>query len=425
MTDAQNDFPYRTSFWSPESVEPRDPLGANQLGVDVVVIGGGYAGLSCAYYTKKARPDLKVALIEADYVGYGPSGRNFGGVAPGVRELRAAMVTPGDIDEERFMVQWYLKGRDELERRIAEAGFECEYRNEPIMMQALDDMAWQAMLRESEILTERGTPHKLFDTAALRAAMSLPYEPVGAIVRTAWRAVQPFKLARGFGEQLRSMGVIVHEATRVSSVEDDGSSVVIRTDDGGTITAAKAVLATNAYTMHLDKFAEEITPRHTFVIATEILDEGVYASLGFDEYKFVEDSGFVFYYARVYQGRLLFGGGEPTTGFFTPSNADRDADRKPAEYARLYDEMVRRWPQLAGVKVDTVWGGPIDMTENFAPKIRLADGMPNVTLCIGYNGEGLVSGNLSGKLAISCILGEEYADPDAERVRQYLAQPLG
>lgn len=419
------DFPYRTSFWAPLGVEPQNPLGAAIRKADVVIVGGGYAGLSCAYYTKKARPDLDVVLLEAEYVGFGPSGRNFGGVAPGVRELRAAMVQAPDMDEERFMVQWYLRGREELERRIAEAGFECEYRNEPIMMQALDESAWEAMRRESELLTARGTPHKLLDTAALREAMALPYEPVGAIVRTAWRAVQPFKLVRGFGQQLRDMGVTIFEGTRVADIQDTGTEVVVQTADGGTVTAGKAVLATNAYTMHLEKFSDQIAPRHTWVIATEVLEDSVYASLGFNEYKFAEDSGFVFYYSRVYQGRLLFGGGEPTTGFFTPSTADAAADRKPAEYERLYAEMVRRWPQLAGVKVDTVWGGPIDMTENFAPKIRTMDGMPNVTLCIGYNGEGLVSGNLSGRLALPCILGNAYTDPDAERVRQYLSRDLG
>lgn len=424
MTANDETFPWKPSFWAPAALEPKNPLGEREIQADVVIIGGGYAGMSCAYYVKKAQPELSVALLESDYIGYGPSGRNFGGVAPGVREVRAGIIDLPDLEEERFSVAWFLKCRDELERRIAEGGIECEYRNELVLMQALDEPAWEALQRESEILKVRGTPHELLDQSAINAAMALPYRPMGGIVRTAWRATQPFKLARGLGQQLRDIGVAVHEGTRVTSVNDDGATVVVQTAAGGSVTAGKAVLATNAYTCHLPQFADVIFPRHTYVIATEILDPEVYASLGFNAYKFAEDAGFVFYYSRVYEGRLLFGGGEPTTGFFAPSTVDHAADNAQVEYARLYEEMVSRWPQLQGVKVDVAWSGPVDITENFAPIIRQHDTMRNLTLCVGYNGEGMVSGCMTGLMALGPILGSEFADPDAERVRQYLQRPV-
>lgn len=424
MAEESGKFPWRTSFWCADSIEPENRLGQQDVDVDLAVVGGGFAGMSCAYYVKKARPDLSVAVFESEYIGFGPSGRNFGAVAPGVRELRAGILDLPDPEEDRFAVQWYLGKREELERRIAEGGIDCEYRDEPLMMQALDEAAWEAMQRESEVLKARGTPHLLLDTAALEKEMALPYRPLGGIVRTAWRAVQPFKLARGFGRQLRDMGVAVHEGTRVTDFSDSGEGVVLRTAEGATITARKAVLATNAYTHHLPKAADLVNPRHTYVIATEALDEARLASLGFGTYKFVEDSGFVFYYSRVYKGHLLIGGGELTTGFFTPSTVDHDADTKTVEFQRLYDEMIRRWPQLDGVKIEAAWAGPIDMTENFAPVIRTLDTMPNVTACVGFNGEGLMSGSLAGLLAIGQILGPDHVDPDAERVRQYLLKPI-
>ena len=198
----------------------------------------------------------------------------------------------------------------------------------------------------------------------------------------------------------------------------------LHTTDGGSARCTKAVLATNAYTCHLPQFAGLVHPRHTYVIATEVLDPAVFASLGFNTYKFAEDSGFVFYYSRVYEGRLLFGGGEPTTGFMTPSTVDHAADTAEAEYARLYEELQRRWPQLKGVTIEAAWSGPVDITETFAPIIRAHDAMPNVVLCIGYNGEGMLSGCMSGLLALGPMLGSEHANPDAERVRQYLQRPV-
>jgi glycine/D-amino acid oxidase-like deaminating enzyme len=413
-------FPYRTSFWADPDVQAENPLGARKESADVVVVGGGYAGMSSAYYLKKAKPELKVVVLEKEHVGFGPSGRNFGAVVPGLRELRTVFLTNLDVEEERFAQSFYLDARKELERRIAEGGIACEYRHEPLLMQALDDETWAAQQREAELLRERGTPHRLLDAEDVRQAMSLPFDVKGAIVRTEWHAAQPFKLARGFGEQLRSMGVTVCEGTAVTEIDDHGSGVTVHTAEGGEVSARKAVLATNAYTQLLPQFAGMIFPRHTYVIATEALDDDAFRSLGYDEYKFVEDAGLTFYYTRVYKNRLLFGGGAVTTGLFTPSTLDRAADDAQVEYARIYDEMVSRFPQLNGVQVEAAWGGPVDSTPNFMPIIKEAPEMPNVVSCVGYNGDGLLNASISGKFVLGPVLGPEYTDPAAERIRQYM-----
>lgn len=413
-------FPYKLSFWAPSSVAPTNPLGANDKTVDVLVVGAGFAGLSAAYYLKKASPDLNVLVVEAEYIGYGPSGRNFGGVTTGMRELRTSFITGFNLEEERFAAQYCLAGRDEFEKRIADGGIECEYRDEPILMHALDADAWEALQRESEILHQRGTLNKLLNGDEVRKALPVPYDIHGGMVLTAWRSVQPFKLVRGFGEQLRNMGVTIHEATKISDIEDDGTRVVAKTTDGGTIRAAKMVLATNAYTYHMKQFAELLFPRHSYVIATVQLADDVLQSLGFKDYTYVEDVGMTFFYARTYQNRLLFGGGMVTKGLFEPSTVDRAADTDPIEYQRVYDEMQRRFPQLKNTALEAVWSGPIDITENFSPIIRPAPGMPNVITSLGFNGEGLFNGSLSGKMVVGQVLGSAYADPDAERIRRYL-----
>jgi glycine/D-amino acid oxidase-like deaminating enzyme len=422
VADDAGDFPYRRSFWAPESVERAPSLGSQCIEADIAIVGGGYAGLSSAYYLKRAKPDLRIVLLEMEHVGFGPSGRNFGGVAPGVRELRSAMMKDVDLEEERFCTNWFLGQRNEFERRIAEGGIECEYRNEPIVMHALDEDAWEALKREGAFLESKGTPCKLLDQAHLREALPVPYDPKGGLLRPAWRAVQPFKLVRGFAKQARDVGVTIYEGTRVTDFSDDGSVVVVETEGGGTVRAGKLVMATNAYSRLLGPIKDLVGARHTNVIGTERLEPTLYESLGFKDYKFVEDSGFIFYYARVYEGRLLFGGGEPTTGFFTESTLDTRSDRKAVEYQRLHDEMVSRWPQLKGVKIDVAWGGPIDSTETFAPLIKPLPNMPNVTVCIGFNGEGLFSGSLSGQFVAGLVLGAAYQDDDAERVRQYLGR---
>ena len=66
-----------------EPLAPRPPL-PGDVDVDVAVVGAGFTGLWTAYYLKLLQPDLRVAVVEREIAGFGPSGRNGGWVSAGV-----------------------------------------------------------------------------------------------------------------------------------------------------------------------------------------------------------------------------------------------------------------------------------------------------------------------------------------------------
>src|SRR5258708_34333994 len=59
---------------------PRPPL-AGPTEADVAIVGAGFTGLWTAYYLKRARPSLRVLVLEAEQAGFGASGRNGGWVS--------------------------------------------------------------------------------------------------------------------------------------------------------------------------------------------------------------------------------------------------------------------------------------------------------------------------------------------------------
>ena len=68
------------SLWMDQLDQPTTPRPALQgrLEVDVAIIGAGYTGLWTAYYLKRQAPELRIAVVEAEYAGFGASGRNGG-----------------------------------------------------------------------------------------------------------------------------------------------------------------------------------------------------------------------------------------------------------------------------------------------------------------------------------------------------------
>ncbi|HEX2420145.1 MAG TPA: FAD-binding oxidoreductase, partial [Acidimicrobiia bacterium] len=73
--------PYRSlSLWHDSTADPLDPRPSlpGDAEADVAIVGAGYTGLWTAYYLKRAQPDLRVIMVEAEIAGYGASGRNGG-----------------------------------------------------------------------------------------------------------------------------------------------------------------------------------------------------------------------------------------------------------------------------------------------------------------------------------------------------------
>ena len=112
------------SYWLealPEPIKPNPALEGTHT-VDVVIIGGGYTGLSTGYHLKKLNPALDVRLLESDVCGYGASGRNGGfsmtlfGLTKGItafrfndEKARAAQIYMENAVDRRFQAKMARK----------------------------------------------------------------------------------------------------------------------------------------------------------------------------------------------------------------------------------------------------------------------------------------------------------------------------
>ncbi len=104
--------------------EPRQQL-VGDVDVDVAIVGAGYTGLWTAYALTLRDPRLRVAIVEAETVGYGSSGRNGGFVSAGIageaRVYRRRSDAEGIARAERAMID----GIDWIGDVVARESIDC------------------------------------------------------------------------------------------------------------------------------------------------------------------------------------------------------------------------------------------------------------------------------------------------------------
>lgn len=111
---------------SPANLEhPRPPL-AGELETDIAVVGGGLAGCSAALHL--AKRGFRVALLEANFVGYGASGRSGGQTIFGLATSQKALVSQVGREDAKRLFEMSVEALDLNQSLIHEYGIECDYR---------------------------------------------------------------------------------------------------------------------------------------------------------------------------------------------------------------------------------------------------------------------------------------------------------
>ncbi|MFI6078528.1 NAD(P)/FAD-dependent oxidoreductase [Actinoplanes sp. NPDC051343] len=374
------------SFWldSLGPVKKRAPLGGD-LTVDVAIAGGGYTGLWTAYYLAVADPALKIAVIEAEYAGFGASGRN-GGWASGLfpvpesklaRRFGAARATA--------MHAALADAVDEVGRRAAAEGIDCDYAK-----------GGTITLARSAVQLRRITGEEGFVDADTARSICGASDVLGGVYHPDCAAIHPAKLVRGLADAVERLGVQVFEDTRVLRLSR-GSVVT----DHGTVRAPTVVRALEGYTARLDGHRRALAPVYSLMIATEPLPASAWERIGLARREtFSDERHMIIYGQRTADDRLAFGGrGAP---YHFGSRIEPGFDRVPA----VFDSLRHTLTEMFGIDPPIAyrWGGPLGIPRDWMPSVGLADGFGWAG---GYVGDGVAAANLAGRTLADLIRGEQ------------------
>ncbi len=354
-----------TSLWQ-DTAAPLDiPEAPLPSSVDVAIVGGGYTGLWTAFSLRQS--GLDVAVLEANQVGFGASGRN-GGWCSALYPVR-----------EPLMEQALRETVAEVGRVIAAEGIDCDWAHGGTLALARTARQLRVATRDPGFLAQ--------DDARKRCGAT---RVLGAIYSPHCAAVHPLKLARGIAR-----GLPVYERTTVTKTEP-GRVVT----DRGEIKARFIIQATEAYTP-----GRRVVPVYSLMIATAPLPPSIWDEIGLREREtFTDLRRLVIYGQRTADGRLAFGGrGAP---YHFGSRIDPAFDQHNGVHAALHRTLLDLFPQLAGVEITHRWGGPLGIARDWHPSVGL-DRATGIGWAGGYVGDGVATTNLAGRTLADLVMGRQ------------------
>lgn len=388
----RNDRPgeYPGSWYVASSdIPPPRPALAGDVQADVAILGAGYTGLSAALFLAERGYD--VVVLDAHRVGFGASGRNGGQVGTGFnkdqRWLEARM------GEGPARALWDMAEAAKAQVRDLSAAHAPDARYTPGVAHGEYSAAEAAQVRaEAEHLSARYGYDRIevLSDDALRDLVKTPLYR-GGILDMGAGHLHPLRYALGLARAAEAKGARIFEHSEVTAI-GHGAKVTLATPQGR-VTANQAILAGNGYLPVLErKVSARVMPINSFIAATEPLGDRAAQVLTRDIA--VADSKFVVNYYRMSEdGRFLFGGRESySLGFPTDITT------------ALRRRMETLFPQLAGVRIDHVWGGTLGITMSRLPLVtRVA---PNVMNASGFSGHGVALSGFAGRVMAEAVAGQ-------------------
>ncbi len=405
------------AFWLDDTSRPA-PL-APLEGVaeaDLLVVGGGFAGLWAALRAKERDPSRSVVLVEAARCGHAATGRNGGFVDPSLTHgfANGQARWPQDTPALLRLAHENLDGIEETVRRFR---IDCAFERSGALGVATRPHEVDELTRLGADLDGAGAPVRLLGRDEVRQRVDSPTYLAG-LWDPAVAMVEPAGLAWGLLDACRSLGVVVHEGTPASNLRRHGAGVRVDTP-AGSVRAGQAVLATNAFPSLLRRLHPLTVPVYDYALMTEPLTGQQREAIGWCGREGIGDVGNQFHYYRLTRDdRILFGGYDAI--YHYGSRIDPAHDQRQATFLLLAEHLARTFPALEGIGFSHRWGGVIDTSARFCAFYGRALG-GRVGYAAGYTGLGVAATRFAADVVLDLL---DCADTERTRLAMVSERPV-
>ncbi|MEM7259461.1 MAG: FAD-binding oxidoreductase, partial [Pseudomonadota bacterium] len=361
-------------YWWDQTPRPELPSAALPAHCDVLIIGSGYTGLNAALVC--ARAGIDTLVVDAEDAGFGCSSRNGGQIStsikPSLQRLSkqyGAQRAFDIIKEGHHALQW-------MDDFVQEEQIACDFQTcgrfhaahtPRHFRQLVDATASQPQGLEVPFdIIEKHNQHNELGTDAYH----------GGVIYHNHASVDPAAYHQGLLQLTLKADATVVSQCRVTAVDRHTGKFKVTTEQGQVI-AQQVIVATNGYTGNITPWLQRrVIPIGSYIIATEALSPSVMNRLMPNNRIYSDTCKVVYYYrASPDRTRILFGG--------RVSSAETNPD---VSAPRLKADLVRLFPELAGVRVSHSWMGFVAYTFDTLAHTGQHDGL---YYAMGFCGSGV------------------------------------
>jgi glycine/D-amino acid oxidase-like deaminating enzyme len=388
-------------WWQARGLPTRRPSLPGGTQADVCIVGAGYTGLWTAYYLKRADPGLRIVVLEEAFAGFGASGRNGGWVTaalPGSRSRYAAH--PQGRKGVRELEGQLRETVDEVARVCRDEGIDAglvKGGTLTVATSAAQDARLRRRLAQDRAWGDEEDTVRYLDKTELTRRLQVT-AAVGALYSPHCARVQPADLAAGLAGVVTRSGVLLYEATPVTSI----SAGRARTP-AGDVQAPFVLRCTEGFTAAMPGQRRTLLPMNSSMIITGPLGDAAWKSIGWDGFETLGDEAHAYIYAqRTTDGRIALGGrGIP---YRFGSGLDHDGAIAAATVAQLGRILRRVFPVAAEAGIDHAWSGVLGVPRDWCATVMM-DPRTGLGWAGGYSGHGVAAANLAGRTLADLVRG--------------------
>jgi glycine/D-amino acid oxidase-like deaminating enzyme len=368
-------------------------------GSDVVVIGGGFTGLSAAL--ELAKRGIPVTVLEAGRIAGEASGRNGGQCNTGLAHDYAALAARIGSDNARDFYRAYESAVATVASIVSDEKIDCDFvRGGKIKLAAkpqhFEKLAktYESLVRNVDSDVELIPPERIREEVGSDGFY-------GGLVQRNGAQMHMGKFGVGLATAAAKHGARIFEHTPVTGLKrlDDERYEV--TTELGTIRAGRVLVATGASQIGpLQWFRRRIAPVGSFIVVTEPLSTAQLDEFVPKRRAYVTTRNIGNYFRATADNRLLFGG----RARFAMSNPR--SDEKSGRILRA--GLAGYFPKLADVRLDYCWGGLVDMTADRLPRAGQHEGL---FYSMGYSGHGVQMSVHMGRVMADVMFGAATRNP--------------
>ncbi len=400
---------YAPSYWVADAGEPPANDGAlnKDVSVDVAIIGGGFTGLATALFLAREH-NIKAHVLEANQVAWGCSSRNGGqGHLAWGRLSRSQWAQRWGVDMAKRIHKNTLAGFDIFQSMVGDENIDCNPKGDGNVLVAHCRSATDRLADESRFCnTILGYKTTMISRHELHELYMRDQEAAGAMVEPLGIGVQPLKLAFGYLRLARKYGARVHTGSPVSHWRTENKAHFLTTP-GGIVKARVVIVATAGYTHHSlhPLLAYKNMPIMANSAVTDTLSSQQIKDCGFNSPIFLTDSRRLRFYYRYLpeEKRLQIGTRSAITG--------KDNDN-PRHLNIIREAIRRKFPALAGIKIDYFWSGWMDISHDMMPRIVQPDKNQSIYYAQGYSGNGVSFSAYAAFNLARLVAGKKVDDAD-------------